>query len=239
MNYLDKDGDDILQLLTQPIPRPVVKLSDWVIDRSKKRGYKTQKQTKCKECKTNTLVFDNNVTTCTTCGLSSDFVFVEPYSRQPTPYKRLTHFKDWLSKSQAKHLVEFPSGLVDKLKTSGITAYGSIRQQLKKRGLFKHYEDINLLQFLVTGKVYFKLTSSEEELLELKFIEINKVYNRFKVKKRKSIISYSFIIRELISLFFTPSRQQELCLDFFVLPKFEKIQEYRQVFKKIKSHYEW
>lgn len=236
MNYLDKDGDVILQLLTST-PR-VVKLSEWVIDRSKKRGYRTQKITKCLECKT-ALVFDNGVSICTTCGLSSDFVFVEPYIRNPTPYKRLTHFKDWLSKSQAKHSVDFPLGLVEKLKNSGITSYGSIRQQLKKRGLFKHYEDINLIQFLVTGKVYFKLTSTEEELLELKFIEINKVYNRFKVKKRKSIISYSFLIRELISLFFTPSRQKELCLDFFVLPKFEKIQEYRLVFKKIKSHYGW
>lgn len=237
LDYLGSFGDELLKGMLEPELKKV-SILEWVVDRSKKRGYKTLPNYTCVECKI-ALVFDcNSLTVCPNCGLSSDYTFVDSYQRAPTPYKRLTHFKDWLTKSQAKHDIEFPEGLINSLKTKA-QSYFTIRRELKKRGLFKHYEDINLIIFLVTGVCHFKLSSSEEELLCSYFNQITKVYNTFKSSKRKSIISYSFIIRELILMLFPSERQKELNLDFFVLPKAEKVQEYNMVFKKIKTFYNW
>jgi hypothetical protein len=239
LDYLGSYGDSILKELFEP-KQKTVSILEWVVDRSKKRGYKAIPVFNCVECKI-PLVFDcNSFIVCPNCGLTSDYSLVDAYHRTPTPYKRLTHFKDWLSKSQAKHNLDFPNGLIEELKAKNFNPnYFSIRRELKKRGLFKHYEDINLILFLITGGCGFKLNSSEEELLCSYFNQITKVYNQFKSKKRKSIISYSFIIRELIKMLFTSQRQEELNLDFFVLPKDEKVQEYNSVFKKIKVFYHW
>lgn len=238
-DYLGSYGDSIIkELITDNSKK--VSIIEWVVDRSKKRGYKTIPNHMCPECKI-PLVFDcNSLIICPNCGLSSDYTFVDAYQRMPTPYKRLTHFKDWLSKSQAKHNLEFPKGLIDELKMKNSKpTYQSIRRDLKKRGLFKYYEDINLIIFLITGECNFKLSITEEELLCSYFNQITKVYNQFKLQKRKSIISYSFIIIELIKMLFPLKRQEELKLDFFVLPKVEKVQEYNSVFKKIALYYKW
>lgn len=239
LDYLGSYGDSILKDLFEPELKKV-SILEWIIDRSKKRGYKALPNYTCQECKI-PLVFDcNSLIVCPNCGLSSEYTFVDSYQRTPTPYKRLTHFKDWLSKSQAKHTLEFPVGLINELKTKNSKPnYFSIRRELKKRGLFKHYEDINLIIYLITGECAFKLNFAEEELLCSYFNQITKVYNQFKSSKRKSIISYSFIIRELIRMLLPSKRQEELNLDFFVLPKTEKVQEYNTVFKKIRGFYGW
>ena len=236
MDYLGSFGDILISKLQQP---KTISLSEWIINRAKKRGYKTKPISTCKDCKVE-LILSGGAIVCNNCGLSSDYAMVDAYCRTVTPYKRLTHFKDWLLKSQAKHSVIFKDNLIENIHKKCLhPTYFSIRNYLKKHGLFKHYEDIALILFILTGNLHFKLTSKEEELLCNYFNQITKVYNQFKLKKRKSIISYSFIIRELISLFFSRERQSELSLDFFVLPKAEKVNEYRTVFKKIKTFYGW
>lgn len=250
-DYLGDFGDKIIQNynLIQPSifekSNGNISCQEWRDIRAKQRGYKIESQLKCAnpDCDNKPeLVLTSNCTVCPECGVSSDYNLVDSWVRVPTPYKRLTHFKDWLIKSQAKHTVEFPENFISTIKTTipyNKLSYYSIRNYLKKRGLFKYYEDIALILFTITGKVYFILTSKEEDLLIRYFILINKVYNNFKFKNRKSIISYSFIIRELITLFFSKSRIAELSLDFFVLPKPEKVLEYNIVFKKISSYYNW
>ena len=242
-DYLGEYGDSILKNFNTKTKD--ISLQDWIIDRSKKRGYKALPVFVCKECQV-TLIFDcNGLSVCPNCGLSSNYNFVDAYQRTPTPYKRLTHFKDWLTKSQAKHTVDFPKEFLPEIKKSfspekGLTPnYTSIRRYLKKRGLFKYYEDIALIIFHITGRCDFILTSTEEDQLCNHFNLITKVYNNYKNNKRKSIISYRFIIRDLITLLFPVSRQKTLNLDYFILPKTEKLLEYNLVFKKIKQFYGW
>lgn len=239
LDYLGQYGDDVINKLFSN--QNTVSLSEWVADRSKKRGYKSQPNINCSECKDIALVFNNGLTICPNCGLSSDYTLIDAYQRQPTPYKRITHFKDWLNKSQAKHNVDFQNNLIEDIKTklNGTINFTTIRNYLKKHKLFKHYEDTALIEFIITSKSNFKLTVAEEELLCTYFNQITKVYNKYKTHKRKSIISYSFIIRELIKMLMSKHRQKELNLEFFILPKADKVHEYAMVFKKIKAYYGW
>ena len=246
-DYLGLDGDIILNSILKPNIQNNKSLSclEWRDRRALHRGYKIQSELNCTnpDCDSpNSLVNTGNNMVCSNCGLCSDHFLVSTWVRTATPYKRITHFKDWLIKSQAKHIIEFDPNFIKSIRDSipaSKLSYYSIRNYLKKRGLFKFYEDIALILQTLTGKVHFLLTPAEELFLINRFILINKVYNIFKNKTRKSIISYSFIIRNLIKLFFSKKRQSELNLDFFVLPQPEKVLEYTQVFKKITNYYNW
>ena len=245
MDYLGEDGDNIIRNYYSKIVDGCLKkvsLKEWVILRAKQRGYKVAPKFVCKECSCNLITTVEGNTVCGSCGVEAAVIgLVDSYTRSPTPYKRLTHFKDWLLKSQAKHTVEFPEGLLSLIKTKCGPKYSyyNIRGFLKRRGLFKHYEDIALIQSMLGHGSIFKLTPNEEILLQNYFCKVAQVYNQFKLKKRKSFLSYSFIIRELISLFFSRERAMELNLDFFCLPKAEKVVEYSVVFGKIKQYYRW
>jgi len=249
MDYLGEDGDNIIkeyynQVVGGGASNNKVSLEQWVVARAKQRGYKIAPVKVCKECGDNLITTSEGNTVCSSCGVEATVIsLVDCYTRSPTPYKRLTHFKDWLLKSQAKHTVEFPEGLIDIIKTrcaSGGYSYHNIRGFLKRRCLFRHYEDIALIQDrLGRDNLILKLTPNEELLLQNYFCKVAQVYNQFKLKKRKSFLSYSFIIRELIKLFFSVERASELNLDFFCLPKAEKVVEYSVVFSKIKQYYKW
>ena len=244
-DYLGTEGDNIIKkLYASEKVLSAITVQEWKDKRAIARGYISPSgafgRFAC--CDTPSIINTGSVLVCKSCGVSSEHFLVSEWVRPTTPYKRVTHFKDWLIKSQAKHTLEIDPdiirGISDTIPVAKLSYY-SIRNYLKKRCLFKYYEDIALILQTLTGKVHFLLTVSEEAFLINKFILINKVYNIFKTKNRKSIISYSFIIRNLIRLFFTKQRQSELNLDFFVLPKPEKILEYTQVFKKITSYYNW
>lgn len=248
MDYLGEDGDNIIKnlIINVDFSRRTISLEQWVVARAKQRGYKVAPKFVCKECGCNLITTTEGNTVCGSCGVEAAVIgLVDSYTRSPTPYKRLTHFKDWLLKSQAKHTVEFPEGLLTLIKTKcggggdRKYSYYNIRGFLKRRGLFKHYEDIALIQSILGHGSIFKLTPNEEILLQNYFCKVAQVYNQFKLKKRKSFLSYSFIIRELISLFFSRERAMELNLDFFCLPKAEKVVEYSVVFGKIKQYYRW
>ena len=245
LDYLGTEGDNIIKkLYASEKGIPAITVQEWKDKRAIARGYISPSgafgRFAC--CDTPSIINTGSVLVCKSCGVSSEHFLVSEWVRPTTPYKRVTHFKDWLIKSQAKHTLEIDPdiirGISDTIPVAKLSYY-SIRNYLKKRCLFKYYEDIALILQTLTGKVHFLLTVSEEAFLINKFILINKVYNIFKTKNRKSIISYSFIIRNLIRLFFTKQRQSELNLDFFVLPQPEKVLEYSQVFKKISSYYNW
>jgi predicted RNA-binding Zn-ribbon protein involved in translation (DUF1610 family) len=210
-----------------------VSLLQFVTLRVKDRGYKVKKETTCTDCGSE-LTFQETRSVCPNCGTFTENLLVSSFTRKTTPYQPLTHFKDWLLKAQAKTQLVIPEGI-----TFTDTSITGIRSTLRKLGLFKYYEDIPSIRFKLTGIVDFLLTSKEESDLIRFFLQITKVYPQFKSKKRKSLLSYSFIIREGIKLLFTEARRSELCLDFFTLPKFEKVQEYHLVFGRIKAYYGW
>ena len=247
-DYLGLAGDIIIKSLIKPVNnKTTLTVKEWTVRRATARGYGTNNKNNeqvCTnpECDSPDIINTGSVIVCNSCGATSDHFLVSSWIRTATPYKRITHFKDWLIKSQAKHTLDFDPNFIKDIKDNiPITklSYFSIRNYLKKRGLFKYYEDIALILQTITGKVHFLLSPAEELFLINKFILINKVYNIFKTKGRKSIISYSFIIRNLIRLFFTKQRQTELNLDFFVLPQPEKVLEYTFTFKKITNYYNW
>lgn len=214
-------------------PPKEVTLKDFVVQRTKERGYKSKRLSSCRDCST-TLILQETRSVCPQCGTFTENLLVSGVVRKTTPYQPLTHFKDWLLKAQAKSNLVIPEGITFK-----DTSIPGIRSTLRKLGLFKHYEDIPSIRFKLTGIVDFLLTSQEETELIHFFLKVTKVYSRFKPSKRKSLLSYSFIIREGLKLLFTEERRSELCLDFFTLPKFEKVQEYHLVFDRIKNYYNW
>ena len=215
-----------------------VSLQEFVIQRVKERGYKSIRLTVCRECGLN-LTLQETRSICTNCGIFVENLLVSSFTRKTTPYQPLTHFKDWLLKAQAKTQLVIPEGISEPKFAFTDTSINGIRLTLKKLGLFKYYEDIPSIRLKLTGIVDFLLTSQEENDLVTFFLKVTKVYSQFKPKGRKSLLSYSFIIREGIKLLFSEARRSELCLDFFVLPKFEKVQEYHLVFSRIKNYYGW
>jgi hypothetical protein len=240
MDYYYNNGDAIVKSMLNTTE--VKELSDWVQDRAKKKGYRTNHTISCQECKIE-LVLDNKTScmTCPLCGISTTSSCVTPYCKTHQPYKRTSRLKECLMRAQSKQQSDISQDMIDRIKTHAypIYTYTTVRASLKKLKLSKYYEDINYIIYKITNINPFKITQKEEDVLHSYFTKILSVWPLFKPSGRRSIISYPFIIRKLMQQITTPERYRELNLDYFSLPQLDKLIEYETLYKKIVKHNNW
>jgi uncharacterized Zn finger protein (UPF0148 family) len=212
-------------ILTEPEDEDI---NDWVISLLKLRGAKIIDNS-CKECNVETMSLPNK-RVCPECGITSNEFNTVQNFKKTLPYKRMTHFKDWLIKTQAKHCPNIHPDIINLVKNSNIDiTYKNVKNILKRNNLSKHYEDIWYIMTYINPNIeVFRLTNDEENRLCFLFIKVQQIWDRIKPKDRKSIISYPFIITELLDIINRPDLKK-----FFYLPRFNKVFEYKIMWNRI------
>jgi hypothetical protein len=125
---------------------------------------------------------------------------VLPRPHQQSSTKRMTHFRNWLNRLQAKE--DKPGIPYDLIKAECLKynlvnpGYDNMRFILKKLKLQRYYNNVFLVIFNVTGTRLVTLTRDQEKILIRMFALIQPYYTRV-CAKRVNFISYAFVIRKI------------------------------------------
>lgn len=227
---MDELYDRYEKLYCEEDPKEVT-LEEWVNTVRSMRGQKVIPNN-CKDCQTSLILSHSNVPVCPDCGISLECNLDTGYSKRSQAYKRMTHFKDWLTKTQAKHSPDISEDLLTKCKACPDKTFKGIKTLLRKNNQTKHYEDIYyILSTIDPSFKPFKLSAHEETLLCCLFMRVQKVWDSIKPLKRKSMISYPFVVSELLDII----NRSDLKV-YFHLPRYNKVLEYKTHFKRITSN---
>lgn len=130
-------------------------------------------------------------------------------------YKKINHFKDWLSQFQAKENTQIPEEVLDKVRVAlvqkRIKNFDKITPKkiwkvLKEISLPKMYEHRNLICNKISGNPPPFLTAEQERKLRDMFEELQAPFERHKVKGRKNFLSYSYTLHKLLQILGMPKR---------------------------------
>jgi hypothetical protein len=206
-----------------------VDLLSWIDNTRKLRGLRKHSANRCPECAVEYITTSNGNTVCPECGMVSQYNFDTGYNKKSQSYKRMTHFKDWIIKTQAKHNPNIDPSVLEMCKNATDKTYDGIKNLLKQHNYTKHYEDIwYILSIINPSTPIFTLSPSEETRLYNLFMKVCPSWEQIKPLKRKSIISYPFIITELLDIINRPDLKV-----YFSLPRYNKILEYKTQWKRI------
>ena len=187
----------------------------------------------CSICKgTKFDVVQDTTHICCGCGNQKDIFNISPShkdsSRMNTAlrytYKRRIHFKDCINQYQGKQNVcisdSVISALYECIHMHGINKgsdYSAVSKEqlmmfLKESGHVKHYEDINLIYKLITGKSVDDITYLEDALIQ-DFNMLTDLYDKkFKHTHRitrKSFINTQYVLFQLLRRHKHPCRQED------------------------------
>ena len=123
--------------------------------------------TNCSECKQNsmTYIMSESTMTCTNCGYcffyqdfgAAQFCNTTNNNSEFTcqfAYKRINHFREWLTQIQGKENTVIPTELIikimkelkkERIENVNEITYEKIKKYLKKSGLSKYYEHIPII----------------------------------------------------------------------------------------------
>ena len=176
----------------------------------------------CPECNQNCFVYIMNESSiaCTNCGYSTFYQdFSLSYYNNHTmnngeficqfAYKRINHFREWLTQIQGKENTVIPPNLViqimKELKKERINdvndiTYDKIKKYLKKNGLSKYYEHIPIIINKICRRDKLSISTETERVLIDKFGEIQAPFERHRPRGRKNFLSYSYTLHKLCQL---------------------------------------
>ena len=205
-----------------------VSLAAWIDNTRKLRGLKIL-NLNCRDCNREPIVATTGIHVCPECGTEIHQAFEGEYMKKSQAYKRMTHFRDWLTKTQARHNPSIPQDVMDICKQSEDKTYNGIKTVLKASKNTKYYEDIWFIISCVNPKQKtLSLSSTEESLLCNLFMKVQRAWETIKPHKRKIIISYPFIITELLDIINRPDLKV-----YFSLPRYNKVLEYKTQWRRI------
>jgi hypothetical protein len=168
------------------------------------------------------LVLDRDQYRCLRCSRVSALGYAKtPADRERTSYvaqytyKKINHFKDWLSQFQAKENTVIPEEVLDQvrlaLRQKGIKDLSKITPRrilrvLKEIPLPKMYEHKNLICNKISGNPPPFLSGEQERKLRDMFEELQAPFERHRPRNRKNFLSYSYTLHKLLQLLGLPRR---------------------------------
>jgi len=189
---------------------------------------------------------------CVDCGYQ-ELLLVEqnrPMIRQPSKdashfsYKRINHFREWLSQVQGKESTDIPEEVFEKIlqeikkekihDTNKLT-YNKMREILKKLKINRYYEHINYIINRINSVPTPNFSPELEDKLCNMFKEIQAPFLRHCPQSRKNFLSYSFCIHKLIQII----GLHEYLKYFTLLRSREKLYIQDQIWKKICEDLGW
>lgn len=209
-----------------------VSIIEWINSTRNLRGQRVV-SVACKGCHTPCISKNTSTIVCTVCGIE-EHVHSDPesdYIRKAQVYKRLTHLRRWIDCSQAKQTPDIPDEVIEACRAAPVKTFTALKKLLKSIKYTQHYKDIwYIITIVDPTQPIFKLSHQEEQQLYSLFLRIQKTWEVIKPFKRKSIISYPFVITELLDMIGRPDLKQ-----YFYLPRFNKVLEYKAMWKRLVS----
>tara|TARA_Y100000389_G_scaffold146531_1_gene145248 strand:- start:12100 stop:13314 length:1215 start_codon:yes stop_codon:yes gene_type:complete len=164
----------------------------------------------CKIGKISNLQFDA-VVICLNCGYQDTLLAeqnrpVIMYNSKDTShysYKRINHFKEWISQVQGKESTEIPAEVFEKilseLKKQRVIdfksiSYKTMRSILKNLKLHRYYEHLHYILNRINGEQAPQFSAELEEKLCNMFKDIQGPFLKHCPKNRKNFLSYSYVL---------------------------------------------
>jgi len=220
------------------------------IKSTKKHNYD---QLYCNDCEQyRVLDIKEAIALCTGCGVSVRYQDAQTHTEfseeieilSPFAYKRINHFKEWLSQLQAKESTAPSQEVVDmllvELKKDRVTniadiTHKRIKGYLKKLRLNKQYEHTPALINRLCGVKPPVISKKLECKLVSMFEEIQKPFEKYCPKSRKNFLSYSYTLHKMCQLL----GEDELLPCFPLLKSREKLYLQDSIWKGICEDMRW
>jgi hypothetical protein len=219
----------------------------------KKGAFQTYFEEICQLCKEQKIInMMESVLICPNCG-SEEKILIDselPSYKEPPrevtyfAYKRINHFKEWLSQLQAKESTNIDKDIFDKIYNElnkekyidkSKLKSEQVLQILKKLGLSKYYEHCPYITNQISGRPALNIDPETEEKAINMFKEVQGPWMKYGMNDRSNFFSYPYILYKFFQLLEKDEYLQELRL----LKTREKLQEQDQVWKKICDELKW
>ncbi len=208
----------------------------------------------CKHCDT-LLINDSSsgFMFCETCGITEKITIssVTEWGAHEThdmtkafSYKRINHFKEWISQLQGKETTVIPSTVTDllliEIKKERITnpnniTFEKIKGFLRKLKLNKYYEHIPNIIHALTNNPQLKINDKLEKQLLILFEKIQKPFMKHCPKDRKNFLSYSYTLYKFCQVL----DKEEYLVYFPLLKSRQKLFEQESIWKNICKELDW
>ena len=162
----------------------------------------------------------------------------------PFSYKRINHFKEWISMLLARESSSPPQEVIDilllelkkdRIKDKNKVTKTRIRAYLKKNNLHKMYEHIPSIIHKICGTTPPVISRELENKLIKMFEEIQNPFFKHKPASRKNFLSYSYCLHKLCMIL----GEDELSKSFTLLKSREKLLQQEEIMKKICNELSW
>jgi hypothetical protein len=207
-------------------------------------------------------VIDDSTYICVSCGAQQDIVPGASYrdsdrvsSSSKYTYDRKVHFRDCINQYQGKQncTVEEKvytdlTDILDKhhllqgdSKTSRAIRYAKVTKDhismfLKELGYSKHYENVTLIHYVLTGKKPDDISHLEDKLLSDFDLLVDTYDKLFKNRvERVNFISTQFVLYQLLLKHKHPCRKE----DFVILKTMDRKNFHNSVCSELFSHLGW
>tara|TARA_X000000368_G_C22983798_1_gene691160 strand:- start:41 stop:1180 length:1140 start_codon:yes stop_codon:yes gene_type:complete len=159
-------------------------------------------------------------------------------------YKRINHFREWISQIQGKESTDIPNEVFEKilneLKKEKITDTTKLtpkfmRTILKKLRTHKYYEHTAYIINRINGIPPPQFSPELEQTLSNMFMQTQPLFIKYAPPNRLNFISYSYILHK----FFLILNMPEYLTLFPLLKSRQKIAQNEEVFKKICTELNW
>tara|TARA_Y100000389_G_scaffold204029_1_gene254596 strand:- start:754 stop:1893 length:1140 start_codon:yes stop_codon:yes gene_type:complete len=159
-------------------------------------------------------------------------------------YKRINHFREWISQIQGKESTDIPNEVFEKilneLKKEKITDTTKLtpkfmRTILKKLRTHKYYEHTTYIINRINGIPPPQFSPELEQKLSNMFMQTQPLFIKYAPPNRLNFISYSYILHK----FFLILNMPEYLTLFPLLKSRQKIAQNEEVFKKICAELNW
>jgi DNA-directed RNA polymerase subunit RPC12/RpoP len=159
-------------------------------------------------------------------------------------YKRINHFREWISQIQGKESTDIPNEVFEKilneLKKEKITDTTKLtpkfmRTILKKLRTHKYYEHTAYIINRINGIPPPQFSPELEQNLSNMFMQTQPLFIKYAPANRLNFISYSYILHKFFLILDMP----EYLALFPLLKSRQKIAQNEEVFKKICKELKW
>jgi|TARA_B110000259_G_scaffold111321_1_gene127199 ribosomal protein S27E len=209
--------------------------------------------TKCINCSNEmTNLVQEALSVCLSCGYQ-DVLLAEQnrpimlYDKKDGihySYKRINHFREWISQIQGKESTDIPNEVFEKilneLKKEKITDTAKLtpkfmRTILKKLRTHKYYEHTAYIINRINGIPPPQFSPELEQNLSNMFMQTQPLFIKYAPANRLNFISYSYILHKFFLILNIP----EYLPLFPLLKSRQKIAQNEDVFKKICKELKW
>lgn len=198
----------------------------------------TEKPLVCQICNNSVFDIEDDTSICVNCGVQYENITQSLSFKDNTrinisskySYDRLIHFKDSINQYQAKQNSFIPQKVYSELydqferhhlvSQDAVNKYAKVTKEqigmfLKILGYTKHYENINLIHYKITGIPPDDISHLENKLMD-DFITLTSLYDkRYKLEKRitrKNFINTHYVLFQLLNRHKHPCKKDDFNL---------------------------